>query len=273
MTHSHTLSAIEASAPISLSELMERAALQTRVDRKYLVPRRGLESVLNGLEPQTRVLEIDGVRGFEYESVYFDTPDLTSYLSAAHKRRKRFKIRTRSYLDSRQCYLEVKTRGGRSLTVKDRLSYDPDDADTLTAEGRQYTDGVLADAGIVGAQNTRLGPTLTTQYQRSTLYVPSSDSRATVDVGLTFSLDEGATLSLPHLAIVETKSGSTPSAVDRLLWANGHRPASFSKYATGLAALRPELPSNKWARILRTSFSATVGPNSSFCTPKLSDPS
>lgn len=259
MTLFRTVSALEARQPISLSELMERAALQTRVDRKYLIPRSGLDGVLDGLEPQTRVLEIDGVRGFSYESVYFDTPELTSYLSAAHKRRKRFKIRTRSYLDTRQCYLEVKTRGGRSLTVKDRLNYDLDDRDTLTAEGREYTDGVLADAGIVGTHHVNLRPTLTTHYQRSTLYVPSSNSRATVDVGLSFSLDEGITLSLPHLAIVETKSGSTPSAVDRLLWANGHRPASFSKYATGLAAVRPELPSNKWARILRTSFRDPAG--------------
>ena len=41
-----------------------------------------------------------------------------------------------------------------------------------------------------------------------------------------------------HEVIVETKAGPHPSGVDRLLWAAGHRPASLSKYGTGLAALR-----------------------------------
>ncbi|OUE09106.1 hypothetical protein CMsap09_09190 [Clavibacter michiganensis] len=56
------------------------------------------------------------------------------------------------------------------------------------------------------------------------------------------------------MAIVETKSGSRPSAVDRLLWSHGHRPSTISKYGTGLAALRDDLPSNKWNRVLRRHF-------------------
>jgi len=35
------------------------------------------------LAPSARVLAIGGRRAFRYESVYFDTPDLVSYLSAA----------------------------------------------------------------------------------------------------------------------------------------------------------------------------------------------
>ena len=61
-------------------------------------------------------------------------------------------------------------------------------------------------------------------------------------------------LALPDLVIAETKSGSHPSAVDRLLWRSGHRPISISKYGTGLAALHRELPANKWARVLRHHF-------------------
>ncbi|MFV0316059.1 MAG: molecular chaperone, partial [Microthrixaceae bacterium] len=39
--------------------------------------------------------------------------------------------------------------------------------------------------------------------------------------------------------------------LDRALWRRGYRPTSLSKYATGLAALDPDLPRNRWARILR----------------------
>ena len=66
----------------------------------------------SGCRRDVRVLEIDGPRAASrYRSVYFDTPDLDSYLAAARRRRRRFKIRIRSYLDSGRHFLEVKTRG------------------------------------------------------------------------------------------------------------------------------------------------------------------
>ena len=50
----------------------------------------------------------DGRRWFRYRSHYFDTPTLSSYLAAAHRRPRRHKVRSRSYLDSGQHFLEVK---------------------------------------------------------------------------------------------------------------------------------------------------------------------
>ena len=64
--------------PIGLAELVERAALQTRVDRKYLVPHGTAEQVLAGLAGVARVLEIGGPRDCGYGSLYFDTTQLTS---------------------------------------------------------------------------------------------------------------------------------------------------------------------------------------------------
>lgn len=244
--------------PIDLAELTRRASLLTRIDRKYVLPHSGLRAVLGDLDPAVRVLEIDGVRSSAYESVYFDTPELTSFLMAAHPRRRRFKIRTRTYVDSAQSYLEVKTRGGRGMTVKDRLPYAVDDRAILTPAGRRYADDVLGEADISAAQGRDLAPTLMTRYLRTTLFLPESCSRATIDTGLSWSaLSPGAPeerLDLPLAAIVETKSGARASAVDRILWAHGHRPASISKYATGMAALHDGLPANKWAPVLRRYF-------------------
>ncbi|MGO4782900.1 polyphosphate polymerase domain-containing protein [Cryobacterium sp. W22_MBD10_FK3] len=249
---------------IGLAELTERASLLTRIDRKYVLPRARLDAVLGDLAPDVRVLDIDGVRSSAYESVYFDTPELTSFLMAAHPRRRRFKIRTRTYVDSAQSYLEVKTRGGRGVTVKDRLSYAIADRATLTAEGRRYADHVLDAADIAGIRGRHLEPTLMTRYLRTTLFIPESSSRATIDTGLSWATladHSGARpaalerrLDRPNLAIVETKSGSRASAVDRILWAHGHRPATISKYGTGMAALGSDLPDNKWAPVLRRYF-------------------
>lgn len=237
---------------ITLQELVEIASLQTRIDRKYIVPRGEVDDLLERLEPETRVLEIDGQTDFGYESVYFDTPDLASYLGAAHKRRRRFKVRTRTYTDSGDCYLEVKTEGARSATVKERLEH-ASSPDEIGPVGVEYAQSVLDEAGI-HADVSQLNPVLSTSYRRRTLFIPSSASRATVDVDLAWQLHGGERIALDHVAIVETKSGSTASSVDRLLWTRGHRPSAISKYATGLAALNPHLPSNKWAPILRTYF-------------------
>ena len=37
------------------------------------------------------------------------------------------KVRTRTYVDSHQCFIEVKTRGSRGTTVKSRIPHRPDE--------------------------------------------------------------------------------------------------------------------------------------------------
>ncbi|WP_460772395.1 polyphosphate polymerase domain-containing protein [Microbacterium sp. GXF7504] len=240
---------------VSLEEIVAEASLLTRVDRKYVVPRADLAAVLAGLDEGTRVLEIDGARDFAYESVYFDTPDLLSFRMAAQQRRRRFKLRTRSYLDTGSSYLEIKTRGARGTTVKERDEYDPRRRGELTPDARDDVADALATIGVASERADELDATLMTRYRRATLLAPDGAGRATVDTELEWIEADGHGFTLPRLAIVETKSGSSASAVDRLLWRSGHRPATVSKYATGLAALHPELPRNRWARLLRGPFS------------------
>ena len=57
------------------------------------------------------MLQIDRRRSFDYESVYFDTPDLSTYRAHVQRRRLRFKARTRTYTDSGLCMFEVKLTG------------------------------------------------------------------------------------------------------------------------------------------------------------------
>ncbi|MDR7190999.1 hypothetical protein J2Y46_003857 [Microbacterium sp. BE35] len=242
---------------VSLDALVAEASLLTRVDRKYVVPRAGLEPVLAALDPGTRVLEIDGARDFAYESVYFDTPDLLSFHMAAQPRRRRFKLRTRSYLDTGTSYLEIKTRGARGTTVKDRDEYDPRHRDRLTDDARDDVADAFAAIGVAADRADELDATLLTRYRRATLLAAGGAGRATIDIALEWIEPDGGGFALPGLAIVETKSGARPSDVDRALWRAGHRPATVSKYATGLAALHPTLPRNRWARLLRGPFDIT----------------
>ncbi|WP_326555139.1 polyphosphate polymerase domain-containing protein [Micromonospora sp. NBC_01813] len=240
--------------PIGLAELIDCAALQTRVDRKYVVPLSELPPLLSQLTSYAHVLEIDGERSFRYESVYFDTPWLASYHCAAYRRRRRFKVRTRTYLDSGDCWLEVKINGARDSITKHRLPYQPQDRGTV-APGRAFVDEVLAREAI--SPGGDFDPTLVTTYRRSTLLLPASASRVTIDTGLSWQAGQ-TELSLPEVAVVETKTAAAASSVDRMLWHRGIRPVRISKYATGLAALRPDLPDTPWRRTLRRHFCVAI---------------
>jgi hypothetical protein len=248
------LSALDALPAIGLDELVERSELQTRVDRKYVVDPAGADVLVAAAPAGTRALDMDGQRTFGYTSLYLDTPELLSYHLAAHRRRRRFKVRSRSYDGSDLAYLEVKTRDG-AHTVKARLEGRHVVGDGLTDEGRAFVADTLAAAGVAADVVPALTPVLRTRYRRSTLHLADDASRVTVDRDLTWR-DElsGAATSQPALVVVETKSAGAASPMDRLLWARGIRPTRISKYATGMAALEPALPHNRWSRTLRRHF-------------------
>lgn len=235
---------------IGLGELVEAAGLQTRVDRKYLVDRGDLSLLLAKSAEDLAVLEIEGSRRFSYESVYFDTPALASYLAAARSRRRRFKVRTRTYMDSGQCMLEIKTRA-REATVKRRFGYSAADRHRLTAEGRRR----IEDSGAVPVRAGDLAPVMATRYLRATVLHRPSGTRMTFDTELRFEGFDGSTGALgAAVTVVETKSPGRSGPIDRLLWEVGYRPCPISKYGTGMAFLNPDLPANKWNRTLRRHF-------------------
>lgn len=234
--------------PIGLTELTARASLLTRVDRKYLLPADELPLLLSTLANSVRVLEIDGRRQFAYRSDYFDSPELTCYLDAARRRRRRFKIRLREYLDTGAKFIEVKTRGPRGSTVKHRAAYRG-----LELDADDFVKTTLARTGC-HPDLTTFDLSLRTSYRRTTLFLPRSNSRVTIDTEVTWSLPGGEVVQLPQTAVVESKSSRVPPELDRILWSLHHRPCSVSKYGTGLAALRPDLPSHRWRPVLRRHF-------------------
>lgn len=253
----HDIDRIVAAQPtINLEELLEVAALLNRTDRKYIVTAAQLEALIAALAGDIRVLLVDGMRTFRYESMYFDTPDRDSYRAAAHRRRRRFKVRTRSYLDSEQTYLEVKVRDARRRTVKLRRPYPFADRALLNAEARDFVSEVFAEHAIPTELVGSLMPTLHTEFRRTTVLVPSAGCRMTVDTDLTVSHPDGASRTIADLIVLETKSDAQDRRVDRLLWRMGVRPKSVSKFAIGSALLDADLPNNKWSRTMSRHFNS-----------------
>lgn len=242
-------SPIDRLPPVSLDVVMDMARLQTRTDRKYIVGPEVVAALAEDASCRMAVLEIDDLRSFEYESVYFDTPALDAYHAAAHGRRRRFKVRTRTYLDSRISVLEVKVRGGRGETVKHRLPYDTADRLRLTADGMAFVAEHI-DAAAVPV----LAPVLTTSYRRTTFVDMAAGMRLTCDADVVCTSVHGPSVAVSGHLLLETKSLGPTTAADRFLWRTGHRPTTVSKYCLGMAALDPGLPANKWNRTLRGYF-------------------
>ena len=156
---------------IGLDELNKRAAMLTRVDRKYALDAATASAILSRLPGETRVLRIGGQVSQGYASTYYDTPDMDSYLLTALKRRRRFKVRTRSYLSSKASFLEVKTRGPRGVTVKKRMPISWDEAGApLEGERRQWVADKVEKTGY-GHLVPALEPVLAGSYERHDRFV------------------------------------------------------------------------------------------------------
>jgi hypothetical protein len=237
---------------LRLERVLELADLQVRVDRKYLVSADVFGRFAEAVADRLAVLEVGGRRVFRYESVYFDSAELTAFHLHAHGRRRRFKVRTRSYLDSGECMLEVKTVGGRGETIKDRLPYRLPDRHRLSEDARNFATARVGHPAV-----RDLEAVLSTGYRRATLVDLVSGSRLTCDVDLMFGHRAERRHGPEHLVLVESKTVGTAATADALLWRLGQRPVSLSKYCVGMALLHPWLPANRWNRVLRNDFGWT----------------
>ena len=241
------LNMVHSLAPISLDALNSGAELMTRFDSKFFVPRSVLAELLAAQAGRSRVLEIDGRRSMLYRTVYFDTPEFRFYRDHVQRRRHRFKVRTRSYCDSGGCMLEVKSKGYRGATVKQRVAHDPSSTEFLDRSARAFVEE------ITGGGSDALRPVLETLYRRTT--VALGDQRITIDLGLECTSGRERRFG-PHHALVETKSPGRSSPFELALRERGIRPHSVSKYCVGAALLYPQLPSNPWHRTMDRYFTA-----------------
>ena len=225
--------------PIDLDEVLEHADLQTRLDRKYLVPLEALEQLLEGLAGTHRVLEVDGRRDFGYRSTYYDTPDLRCLRDHLQGRRRRYKCRKRRYVDSDRSILELKLKGARGATVKNAVACAP--ADHLCDAERAFLRAQVHAAYGVDLVADDLEPVLEVRCRRVTLAAPALGERLTLDL----ALELGDVRMVPGMAVVESKSATPRASADRRLAALGFRPVErCSKYCLGMAFSRPEVRGN-----------------------------
>lgn len=243
---------LHAGASIGLDELQRTAALRTRVDRKYIVDWATLGHLLDAISSTHRPLEIDGTRVFRYESVYFDSADLAAFRAHMQQRRRRFKVRTRLYVDSGLQTFEVKLKGRRGETVKHQLPYAGQDRATIAEPAREFLTARLAEA-YPQLEVPDLMPVLTNRYRRVTL--AAGGERLTCDFDLSYADAAGEVPGLDAgFVILESKCERGTGSVDRELRRLGIAPVACSKYCVGIGLLRADVRVNDLRWLLRRYF-------------------
>lgn len=235
--------------PVTLEGLTAAADLQRRFDTKYVVPKHVANDLLGRLSSAWFALEMDGQRHQPYRSTYFDTPDLATFRAHQQRRRRRYKIRTRTYAAG-QTMLELKVKDNAGRTIKYRCEHPETDPEYFSRRARAFVAEQLADSYGFDLPD-RLVVSARTQYLRATVANLDVGERVTIDTGLQVQTSDQQVVFDPDYALVETKTAKGNGEVDRLLRKLGVRPLRVSKYALGIAVLNPQLPSNHWRAAMR----------------------
>lgn len=237
-------------APISLAE-MSQVALQDRTDTKFVLREEQFYNALATLPHSYRVLDIRGVRLNSYRTLYFDTAGFALFQQHHAGRRDRYKVRTRSYVDSHLSFLEVKHKVRQNRTVKNRIAT-PGLLTWVTPEAGAFLNDYLP------FDPEALEPKLWNEYTRITLVSKRDCERLTLDLRLRFTGYEdtfaaGRSLDLPGLAIAEVKQDglNRGSAFVSRMREMGVRPTGFSKYCAGVAMLFEDVKHNNFKPKMR----------------------
>ena len=244
--------------PITLDE-MSGIKLMNRTDTKFVTTVDRLRLLLTIAHDDYRAQDIDGRRIANYYTAYFDTPDNNMYIVHQNGHAGRQKLRIRSYVDSGQNFLEVKTKNNHGRTKKKRVNmvgFDPKHPDHGIRFMRQDEQFRSYDAFL--SKHLRYDPTILTEhlenhFRRITLVNKAKTERVTIDTDLCFhNIKTDRNVDLTGLVIIEVKrDGLQPSPILGLLRELRIKPSGFSKYCMGSALTNPSLKRNNFKERLR----------------------
>jgi len=199
--------------------------------------------ILEELVKYYRILDIKGVRQNQYDSIYFDTPDLALYYLHHNDRKNRFKIRYRKYVDSNLSFFELKMKNNKGRTIKKRFKTD-DIYSYIIEDGKK----LLMDNLDVRAK-WDFQPSIKILFDRLTFADKNFTERATIDLNLTYQKGE-MQIAKDRLVIVELKQSrrDRKSPMFRILKENSIYPYKISKYCLGILSCYPKVKYNRFKK-------------------------
>ena len=174
------------------------------------------------------------------------------------RRRRRWKVRSRLYVEDRLCRVEVKTRDGRGVTVKTVADSTPLRHGRLDGPEGDFVATTLDAAGLP-LDVRALRPTMEVDYRRSTLADTGRGSGSPSTVAWSAGTGADACRLDDGFVLIETKGAARPSDADRVLGTLGARPRSFSKYASAASLLRADIADNDVRRLCGRELHAVRG--------------
>jgi VTC domain len=211
-----------------------------RVDTKYVFEAKHLPGFLNQLTNSYRLLDIEGNRLFNYESLYYDTPSFDLYNRHHQGKMNRFKIRFRKYVESNLSFFEVKYKNNKGRTIKRRIRQD------------QIAKEINGDAELFLQKHSSINGSdveakMFVNYKRLTLVNHNLTERVTVDLDLNYLDLNEKEANFNNLAIIEIKQDKAHHSKAALLLKKLHiREGSISKYCLGAATLFLEVRKNNF---------------------------
>lgn len=236
--------ALDKLQPITLEE-MDSVKLLNRIDSKYLTDEKTLLAILgDAAEAGYRALVVEGLKICRYTSVYYDTPGLRMFMDHHNRRLVRQKVRTRTYVESGQAFLEIKRKNNKGRTKKKRIEIPASELMDFSADTAACA--YLAEKSWFTAPE--LSPVLDTRFKRITLVNAAKTERLTIDTCLGFTnFRTGHEASLQNAVIIELKQdGRAASQMKNILLDHRVKPVRVSKYCIAETLTDPDAKSGRF---------------------------
>jgi hypothetical protein len=203
------------------------AATNDRIDTKFVLRDSELLKLLDSLADDYRVLDIDGKRFTTYRTQYFDTESFSLFRRHHAGGSNRYKVRTRTYLNTGISFVEIKRKTQRGTTTKLRLEID------------QFQTRLQSDASAFIDSNCPISsadllPSLRNNFDRIHLVSGKNAERLTIDLNIEVEAGSGP-IRLPGIAVAEFKQqrkdrNRRDAGFLKEMRAINVRPTGFSKY-------------------------------------------
>ena len=222
---------------------MDKAKLMDRTDTKFTFSLDNLLKVLEEVKDNYKVLEIENCRMSTYQTLYYDTADLSLYLKHHAGKLNRYKIRHRTYVESKLGFLEVKFKNNKGRTIKERIK-----KQDVPKEWELDTSEFLSKKTPFNPE--MLVPNIWVNYKRITLVNNENAERVTIDTNLEF-VSKNFTEQMTNLVIAEVKQDKkAASYFIGIMKKLRIREGSISKYCMGVAVTNKTIKKNNFKQKL-----------------------
>jgi len=220
--------------------------LLNRVDFKFVLSFTDATQLLKNLVKEYEVVSKEGNLFRYYETVYFDTAQRDAYYTHHQGKLPRYKIRTRTYLDTNDHFLEIKCKSNKGRTEKFRLNL-------------AITERLFEQPKVVLFLNKHniynldtLKEVVLVKYKRICLKHKDNQERVTFDFELSFANDFKKTMFGDFIFIEVKQENEVKSPVMVALKELKKYPLSLSKYCFALTSLDQSIKHNNFNPLLKS---------------------